>query len=142
MSKLDFGDYCNIEQKRYGVEDEMFMYKVIGTGKANYYRSVPADANNSENQHGPIVDIVKVIMCGVSEDRVETFRLKDVEPVKFSRAKESNKLLMMFVRDGYANASGKPRKKTALALMKFVSQDKKLEQLISNSDWAKVESYE
>ena len=42
MSKdLDFGDYCLIEQKRYGVENEMFVHKVIGRLRSNSYVDVP-----------------------------------------------------------------------------------------------------
>lgn len=77
---LDFGDYCLIEQKRYRGENEMFLYKVIGNGRANYYRSVPVDACDKERKHGEMCDVVKVICGGVCEEEVETFRLQDVKP--------------------------------------------------------------
>ena len=79
---LDFGDYCSIEQKRYGVDNEMFKYKVIGGGRANYYREVPVDARKPANSIGDMCDIVKVICCGVCEEKVETFRLQDVSHEK------------------------------------------------------------
>ena len=75
---MDFGDYCLIEQKRYHADNEIFVYKVIGSGNANYYRSVPVDSNNAEKQMGEMCQVVKAICCGVDETRVETFRLCDV----------------------------------------------------------------
>lgn len=48
-----------------------------------------------------------------------------------------NKLLMMFVKDGYS-ASGKISKKTAMAMMRFVGADKKLQSHINSSDWKSV----
>jgi len=83
MNPLDFGDYCIIEQKRYGVDNEMYTYKVIGGGgQANYYREVPVDARNTERAIGDMCDVVKVICCGVCEEKVETFRLQDVNRAK------------------------------------------------------------
>jgi len=77
---LNFGSYCTIEQKRYGCDNEFFQYKVIGVGKANYYRTVPCDARDSDKKMGDIVPIVKAICCGVDESKVETFRICDVKP--------------------------------------------------------------
>lgn len=81
FGNLDFGDYCVIEQKRYGVENEMYTYKVIGNGSANYWRGVPVDGNDRKNKIGDMCLVVKVICCGVSEEKVETFRLQDVKPL-------------------------------------------------------------
>jgi len=82
MKELKFGDYCSIEQKRYGCDNEQFKYKVIGTSLTNYFRNVPVDARNSDMKHGEMCDVVKVICCGVCEETVETFRLQDVTPEK------------------------------------------------------------
>ena len=76
---LDFGDYCTIEQKRYSGKNEQYKYKVIGTGQANYYRGVPVDGCDHVNKMGDVCDVVKVICCGVCEEKVETFRLQDVQ---------------------------------------------------------------
>ena len=46
---------------------------------------------------------------------------------------EANKLLMMFIKDGYS-ASGKITKKTAIAMMRYVATDKKLQQLVNECD--------
>jgi len=82
MDRLDFGDYCEIEQKRYGVDNELFKYKVIRQLRRNKYRSVPVDARNSAEQFGKLVDVVAAIRCGVVEEKVEYFRLKDVVKAK------------------------------------------------------------
>ena len=76
---MDFGDWCNIEQKRYRGENEIYLYKVIGTGRANYYVPVPVDANNTKAM-GESCEVVKCIRAGVCEEKVETFRLQDVKP--------------------------------------------------------------
>jgi len=74
---MKFGDYCTIEQNRFGVENYKYRYKVIGASKANYYVPVPVDAMNKKGK-GDMVDVVKCIRCGVDETKVETFRLEDV----------------------------------------------------------------
>ena len=75
---MDFGDYCVIEQKRYGADNELYIYKVIGTLHTNYYRPVPVDSANPEMKQGDVCTVVKAICCGVVEEEVETFRLEDV----------------------------------------------------------------
>lgn len=89
---MDFGDYCLIEQKRYGCDNEMFLYKVIGGGmKCNYWKGVPVDANQREKERGEMSDVIKAICCGVSETKVETFRLIDVKPnTKFKTSSSMN----------------------------------------------------
>tara|TARA_R110000851_G_scaffold270243_1_gene422898 strand:+ start:1083 stop:1271 length:189 start_codon:yes stop_codon:yes gene_type:complete len=54
---------------------------------------------------------------------------------------EANKLLMMFIKDSYKSANGKPTKKTAIALMKFVANDGYLQQLINNGDHNAILNY-
>ena len=84
MVNLCFGDYCKIEQKRYGVENEIYRYKVIGSSKANYFRPVPVDScapHNKIIKGRDWVDVVKVIKCGVDETKVETFRRSDVQSI-------------------------------------------------------------
>lgn len=78
VEDLKFGDYCVIEQKRYGVDNEHYKYKVIGSGRANYYRGVPVDSNDVSIKSGEVCGIVKAICCGVCEEKVETFRLQDI----------------------------------------------------------------
>lgn len=80
-ASLDFGDYCEIEQKRYGAPNEFYRYKVIGHSRSNYYHPVPVDANGNHKAYGDMCETVKVICCGVAEERVETFRFCDVRPL-------------------------------------------------------------
>ena len=78
---MDFGDYCLIEQKRYGCENEMFLYKVTrGKLRCNYWRGVPVDARQREHTRGEMSNVIQAIRCGVDETEVETFRLEDVRP--------------------------------------------------------------
>lgn len=75
----DFGDYVMIEQKRYGVPNENYIYKVVGNLRSNTYRRVPVDMAEREPIRGEIVPVVRAIRCGVDETRVETFRVSDVQ---------------------------------------------------------------
>ena len=54
---------------------------------------------------------------------------------------EAEKLLMMFIKDGYKNVTGKIGKKTALAMMSYVNKDAKLQQIVSNSDYSAMLKY-
>lgn len=75
-----FGRYCLIEQKRYGVPNEKFLYKVINTLNSNAWINVPIDACDKEIKlHKHLEQVVNVICCGVSEDKVERYRLCDIE---------------------------------------------------------------
>jgi hypothetical protein len=79
--RLDFGEYVRIEQKRFGVENEMFLYKVIGGGiKSNCWVTVPVGPPNfeTEAQHDEIEEVVKCVCCGVDETKVVKFRVCDV----------------------------------------------------------------
>jgi len=51
---------------------------------------------------------------------------------------EANKLLMMFIKDSYKQANGKPTKKTAIALMKFVASEPGLQELVNNGSHAEI----
>ena len=75
-----FGRYCLIEQKRYGVVNEKFLYKVINTLNSNVWSDVPVDNCDKEIKlHDHCEQVVNVICCGVSEDKVERYRLCDIE---------------------------------------------------------------
>lgn len=52
------------------------------------------------------------------------------------------RLLMMFIRDSYATRTGKPTKKTAIALMRYVASDADLQKLINMSDYKAVLNHE
>ena len=82
-----FGDYVRIEQKRYGVENEMYLHKVIRSLRSNSYVTVPVDGsrnNGNEQLHGESVDVVQCICCGIDETVVKKYRTCDVEPSSIS----------------------------------------------------------
>lgn len=88
---IDFGDYVLIEQKRYGVPNEMFQFKVVGSYQSNTYRDVPMDAVDRDKKlHPHVVDVLNVICCGIDETKVDTVRKADVRLIK-SRNDEAEK---------------------------------------------------
>ena len=88
---IDFGDYVLIEQKRYGVPNEMYQFKVVGSYQSNAYRDVPMDGVDCGRKwHPHSVDVLNVICCGVDETEVDTVRKADVRLIK-SRHEEAEK---------------------------------------------------
>ena len=83
MSKpLDFGDYCWIEQKRFGVPNEMYQYKVIGRLRSNAWVDVPVGPpfpiEAKIHSDGPdLTPVLRCICCGIDETRVFSFREAD-----------------------------------------------------------------
>lgn len=73
-----FGLYCYIPTGR---DKEKHIYKVIGRFKSNCYKDIPAMAGEPYI-HKKMEEVVNVIHCGVYEETVERFRLKDVELVE------------------------------------------------------------
>lgn len=93
---LGFGDYCLIEQKRFGCENEMFLYKVIGQLDTNYHRQVPVNPHTII-VYGEIHESIRCICCGVDETKVETFRLCDVKSnmiAPFAKKEEKEKVVV------------------------------------------------
>ena len=85
MSQLDFGDYCHIEQKRYGCDNEMYLHKVIGRFDSNAWVEVPVDGDGTNRDnvlHGEMSPVVACICCGVMETEVRKYRIADVVPVQ------------------------------------------------------------
>ncbi len=79
---LDFGDYVLIQQKRYCVENEMYLHKVITKLRSNSYVDVPVQTPSTETIHDDVVDVISCICCGIDETRVRKYRLCDVKPPK------------------------------------------------------------
>ena len=77
-----FGRYCTIEMKRYGVENEFYRHKVIGSLGSNTWVEVPIKSPATETMHNHVEEVINVIRCGVSEVKVYRVRLKDVELLK------------------------------------------------------------
>lgn len=87
MSKnIDFGDYVLIEQKRYGVPNELYIYKVInGNIKSNSFVPVPVQSPAKEVLHSESEEVVSCICCGVMETEVLKFKLSDVKKTELPR---------------------------------------------------------
>ena len=75
---MKFGDYVEIEQKRYGVENEMYTYKVIGCLKSNLHVDVPVKSPDIETLHSDVVDVVACVRCGASERIIYFYKKSDV----------------------------------------------------------------
>ena len=84
---IDFGDYVRIEQKRYGCENEMYLYKVIGRLKSNAYVDVPVQSPEKESLHkcSEMVEVAACICCGILEKEVHNFRLSDIKEYKYEK---------------------------------------------------------
>ena len=97
---VDFGDYVEIEQRRYRGNNEMFVYKVIGGGMmSNRWTPVPVDANNLGPERGGMHDVINAVQCGVSEDTIEVFRLQDVVPLENFGKRENKEFIPYAVRE-------------------------------------------
>jgi hypothetical protein len=79
-ARLDFGDYVRIEQKRHGVANEIYHYKVIRKLRSNCWVEVPVQLPAKEVLHAETVDVVACICCGVNEREVLYYRVNDVRP--------------------------------------------------------------
>lgn len=74
-----FGMYCRIEQKRFGVPNEMNLYKVVSSLRSNRWCEVPYREASNEVIHNSMEDCVLAIRCGIDETKVQRFRMEDVE---------------------------------------------------------------
>ncbi len=75
---LDFGDYCTIEQNRFGCDNEHYTHKVIGTLRSNTWVDVPVMRVATETIHDHMEDVVACVCCGVCEREILRYRLADV----------------------------------------------------------------
>ena len=74
-----FGRYCRIEQLRYGVPNEMYLYKVVASLRSDCWCEVPYKTASKEVRHDSIEDCILAICCGIDETEVLRFRAADVE---------------------------------------------------------------
>lgn len=93
--ELEFGDYVNIKQIRYG-SNEQYLHKVIGTSLSNCYVDVPVQSPAKETLHDEVVPVVSCICCGVKE--LLRYRLSDAT-FKFMKKGDFNVLNEMSKRD-------------------------------------------
>lgn len=75
---IDFGDYVKIEQFRYGVPNEMYLYKVVGSLKSNVWTDTPIKWDSESIRHDTVEKVLNVICCGIDETKVITVRQCDV----------------------------------------------------------------
>ncbi len=80
-NNIDFGDYVEIEQKRHGVENEMFIHKVINAIESNVWVDVPVQSPATESLHDSMEKVLSVIQCGIDETKVIRVREKDCKQV-------------------------------------------------------------
>ena len=74
---IDFGDYVEIEQKRYGVPNEMYLHKVVGALKSNAWIDAPISWDSKPTIHDEMEIVLNVICCGVDETKVIRVRGSD-----------------------------------------------------------------
>jgi hypothetical protein len=86
---MDFGDYCMIEQKRFGVPNEWYVHKVIGRFSSNAWIDTPIAWNSEQTTHKEMDDVLNVICCGVVEDKVIQVRASDCKPVESGKLSSS-----------------------------------------------------
>lgn len=79
--KLSFGDYCTIEQNRFGCDNEHYIHKVITTLRSNTWVDVPVMKKATETLHDHMEDVVSCICCGVRETEVLQYKVSDVKKV-------------------------------------------------------------
>ena len=79
--KLDFGDFCTIEQLRYGVENEHYVHKVIGRLKSNSWIDIPVKWDSKEVIHDNMEDVIACVCCGVDERKIFRYKLSDVKKI-------------------------------------------------------------
>jgi len=78
-NKLQFGDYCQIEMKRYGVANEFYIHKVVNTHRSNSWVDVPVKSPAKEVVHDHMEDVVSCIVEGIQETEVLRYRASDVK---------------------------------------------------------------
>lgn len=74
---IDFGDYVKIEMHRYGVPNEFYIHKVVGSFSSNGWCETPLRYDSKEKIHDYLEPVLNVIQCGVDEKEVITVAEKD-----------------------------------------------------------------
>ena len=86
-SEIGFGDFCTIEQNRYGVPNEFYQYKIIGRKRSNSWTKTPVDPNNEkETLHDHLDDVVTVVCNNLDDRTVHQFRVSDLASVVKAQA--------------------------------------------------------
>ena len=77
--EFNFGDYALIEQKRLGVQNEIYVHKVISQISSNTWVEVPVTVGKKEEIHDHSEPVCLCICCGVDETEVRRYRVKDMQ---------------------------------------------------------------
>ncbi len=80
-----FGHYAEIEMEFYGERgNQIHLFKIISSGEqSNFYNDIPFNEHTKPAYiHKELVDVVKVIECGISEDKVYKVPLKDIKIIQ------------------------------------------------------------
>lgn len=86
-----FGHYAEIEMELYGEKgNQIHLFKIISScGQSNFYNDVPFNEHTKPAYlHKELIDIAKVVECGISEEKVYRVPLKDIKII----ANEADKL--------------------------------------------------
>jgi len=81
-NQLKFGQYAMIEQKRHGVDNEMYVHKVIGSLSSNNYVDVPVQSPATETIHKEMTNVVACVCCGVEERIILRYKSSNVSEHK------------------------------------------------------------
>lgn len=75
---IDFGDFVCIEQKRYGGDNVVYLYKVVARLHSNAYVDVPVKSPAKEIVHNKCDVILSCVQCGPYEKEILNYREFDV----------------------------------------------------------------
>ena len=110
---IEFGDFCTIEQKRYGCQNEFYRYKVVGRKRSNSWTEAPVDGRNEkEVLHDHIDDVVTVVCDNLDDRTVHQFRISDLSNVIKTSAQREGFVLVpvkateKIIRSGYEAHDG------------------------------------
>lgn len=107
---VGFGDFCSIEQKRYGAQNEFYGYKVVNRLRSNSWICVPVDARDQKPKlHDEVFDVVEVISLTAGCNVIERFRVIDLARAWTTKAQ---------VPEGFVLVPIKPTETMVMAVVK------------------------
>lgn len=78
---IDFGDFVKIEMHRYGVENEFYLHKVVGSYISSHWIDAPLHWDSEPRGHRSMEKVLNVIQCGIDETKVITVLQKHCRKV-------------------------------------------------------------
>ena len=96
---VGFGDFCSIEQKRYGAQNEFYGYKVVNRLRSNSWICVPVDARDQKPKlHDEVFDVVEVISLTAGCNVIERFRVIDLARAWTTKAQVPEGFVLMPIK--------------------------------------------